>query len=103
MIILCGIVYWLASISRHHGLIANGTAIDMNLRGLSTALHFSFVTATSVGYGDVVPVRAVRILALAIAEAVTELLVFGAVIAKFVSRRQDALVHGIHCVTFIAP
>ena len=98
MIVLCGIVYWFASISRHHGLVANGAPIDMNLRGLSTALYFSFVTATSVGYGDVVPVGVVRILA--IAEAVTELLIFGAVVAKFVSRRQDVLVHEIHRITF---
>jgi Ion channel len=98
MIIFCGGVYWLASMSRYHGLVANGTSIDVNLRGLGTALYFSFVTATSIGYGDVVPVGAVRILA--IAEAVTELLIFGAVVAKFVSRRQDALVHEIHRVTF---
>jgi len=98
MILLCGIVYWLASLSRHHGLVANGAVIEENLRGLGTALYFSFVTATSVGYGDVVPVGAVRILA--IAEAVTELLLFGAVVAKFVSRRQDLLVHEIHRVTF---
>lgn len=98
MIIFCGVVYWLASISRYHGLVASGASIDMSLQGLGTALYFSFVTATSVGYGDIVPVGAVRILA--IAEAVTELLIFGAVVAKFVSRRQDALVYEIHRVTF---
>ena len=54
--------------------------------------------ATSVGYGDVVPVGATRVLA--IAEAVTGLLVFGAVVAKFVSRRQDTIVREIHRVTF---
>jgi hypothetical protein len=98
MIVLCGVMYWLAGLSRHHGLLAGGTPVDMSLRGLATALYFSFVTATSVGYGDVVPMGAVRILA--IIEAVMELLIFGAVVAKFVSRRQDEIVHEIHRVTF---
>ena len=40
-----------------------------------TALYFSFVTATSVGYGDVVPMGVIRIVA--IAEAITGLLIFG--------------------------
>jgi len=98
MIVLCGVLYWLAGFFRHHGLLAGGVPVDLSLTGLATALYFSFTTATSVGYGDVVPVGAVRILA--IAEAVTELLIFGAVVAKFVSRRQDELVQEIHRVTF---
>src|SRR5262245_33115495 len=98
MIVLCGGVYWLAGLSPHHGLSAGGIPVEMNLTGLATAIYFSFVTATSVGYGDVVPVGAVR--ALAIAEAVAGLLIFGAVVAKFVSRRQDEMVREIHRVTF---
>jgi Ion channel len=98
MIVLCGGVYWLVGLSPHHGLSAGGIPVEMNLRGLATAIYFSFVTATSVGYGDVVPVGAVRILA--VAEAVTGLLIFGAVIAKFVSRRQDEIVREIQRVTF---
>jgi Ion channel len=98
MIVLCGGVYWLAGLSRHHHLIANGTPVDVSARGLATAIYFSFVTATSVGYGDVVPMGMIR--GLAVAEAVAGLLIFGAVIAKFVSRRQDEIVGEIHRVTF---
>ena len=36
----------------------------------------------------------------AVGEAVTGLLIFGAVVAKFVSRRQDEVVREIHRVTF---
>ena len=98
MVVLCGGVYWLAGLAPHHGLLARDTPVDASLRGLATALYFSFVTATSVGYGDVVPVGAVRILA--ITEAVAGLLIFGAVVAKFVSRRQEELVYQIHRITF---
>jgi Ion channel len=98
MIVLCSLMYWLAGLSPRHGLLANGQHLDGRVRNLATALYFSFVTATSVGYGDVVPLGAVRIVA--IAEAVAGLLIFGAVVAKFVSRRQDELVREIHRVTF---
>ncbi len=98
MIFVCAVFYWAAGFSSGHGLQAGGRPVDVSLQGLGTALYFSFVTATSVGYGDVVPLGAIRILA--VAEAVAGLLIFGAVVAKFVSRRQDELVHEIHRVTF---
>jgi hypothetical protein len=98
MIALCSVAYWLSGLTTDHGLVSGGQRIGVSLRSLATAVYFSFVTATSVGYGDVVPVGAVRILA--IGEAVTGLLIFGAVVAKFVSRRQDELVREIHRVTF---
>ena len=92
-----GVVFWLLGLVPGHGLLAGGKAVGTDLPGLVTSLYFSFVTATSVGFGDVVPLGAARILA--VAEAAAELLVFGAVISKFVSRRQDALVGEIHRLT----
>jgi hypothetical protein len=98
MVIGCGIIYWLDIIVRHRGLTDNGATISGDLHGLLTSIYFSFATATSVGYGDVVPVGAVRFLA--VGEAIVALLIFGAVIAKFVSRRQEKLVSEIHQVSF---
>jgi len=98
MIVTCSVLYWLAGLWAHDGLIAGGQPVEMNARGLATAVYFSFVTATSVGYGDVLPLGVARVVA--VAEAVSGLLIFGAVVAKFVSRRQDELVREIHRVTF---
>jgi potassium channel LctB len=98
MIVLCGIAYWLSGLWADVGLKEHGRPLDLGLHGVMTALYFSFVTATSVGYGDVVPMGAIRIVA--IAEAITGLLIFGAVVAKFVSRRQDELMGEIHRITF---
>ena len=56
------------------------------------------MTATSIGYGDIVPVGGARVIA--VIEAITALLIFGAVVAKFVSHRQDELMSEIHRVTF---
>ena len=98
MILLCGAGYWLIGVAGHRGLVEAGRPVGADFKGLVSAIYFSFVTATSVGYGDVLPIGYAR--AIAVAEAVSALLIFGAVIAKFVSHRQEELVSEIHRVTF---
>lgn len=98
MILLCGTGYWLAALDGYPRLVESGTPLGADLHGFGSAIYFSFVTATSIGYGDIVPVGTAR--AIAVAEAITGLLIFGAVVAKFVSRRQDQLINEIHRTTF---
>jgi rhodanese-related sulfurtransferase len=98
LILICGAGYWLIVAIGGRGLVEAGSPVGADLEGLASTLYFSFVTATSVGYGDIVPVGIVRVMA--VAEAVAGLIIFGAVIAKFVSHRQDELVHEIHRLTF---
>ncbi len=90
--------YWIAGLMHHSGLYENGKRLDGSLRGLADAIYFSFITVTSVGYGDILPHGIARVTA--IAEAIAGLLLFGAVISKFVSRRQDQVVQEIHRITF---
>jgi potassium channel LctB len=94
----CAVIYWLLSIATMGGLQGTGGHVGHDVGGLFTALYFSFVTATSVGFGDIVPLGAAR--AVAIAEAVVGLLVFGAVVSKLVSRRQEEVVGEIHRIAF---
>jgi rhodanese-related sulfurtransferase/voltage-gated potassium channel Kch len=98
MILLSGVIYWLFALINDHILIEEGSPVGGDLKGLVSSLYFSFVTATSVGYGDIVPIGFARVIA--VGEAVAGLLVFGAVIAKLVSHRQDQLVGEIYRVTF---
>ncbi len=93
-----GLAYWTAGLLNHSGLFEEGKRLDGSLHGLVSALYFSFVTVTSVGYGDVLPHGVARLMA--VAEAIAGLLIFGAVISKFVSRRQDQVVEEIHRITF---
>jgi len=97
-ILLCGLGYWFGALEGNHGLIEGGRPLGGDLRDLGSAIYFSFVTATSIGYGDIVPVGLARVIA--VAEAISALLIFGAVVAKFVSRRQDQLMSEIHRTTF---
>jgi ion channel len=94
----CGLFYWAVSALMRDGLMAAGEHIGADAHGLLTALYFSFVTATSVGYGDVVPLGPIRLIA--IGEAMAGLLLFGVLISKFVSRRQELLIEQIHQTTF---
>jgi hypothetical protein len=97
-VVLCGVGYWLGALLGEHGLVEAGLPVKADLKGLLSSIYFSFVTATSLGYGDIVPVGIARIVA--VVESVIALLVFGAVVAKFVSHRQDELVLEIHRITF---
>ena len=97
-ILLSGVSYWLGALIGEHGLVEAGRPLGADLNGFASALYFSFVTATSIGYGDIVPVGVARVIA--VTEAIAALLIFGAVVAKFVSHRQDQLMSEIHRVTF---
>ncbi len=98
MIFCFGLIYWLASARLGDGLKAANGAVQFDFPGLGTALYFSFVTALSIGYGDVIPVGALRIPA--VIEGIAGLLIFGCVISKLVSRRQEELTEEIHRTTF---
>src|SRR5471030_309125 len=55
----CGVVYWLlAWASPQFGLTSSSGPIASGFRGFLPALYFSAVTATSIGYGDIVPTGA---------------------------------------------
>lgn len=97
-VVVFGLVYWLAGIGMGWGLQAGNAAVKPDLDGLGTAIYFSFVTALSIGYGDVIPTGALRIFA--ILEGAAGLLIFGCVISKLVSRRQEELTEQIHRTTF---
>jgi hypothetical protein len=97
LVLGCGLGYWLLGLWRA-SLMEGGTAVEPTLEGLGTAVYFSIVTATSVGFGDVSPVGPARILAAA--ESVAGLLLVGCVISKLVSRRQEQLVEEIHGLAF---
>ena len=98
MILIYGVIYWLGGIGMGWGLQAGSSVVHPDVSGLATAIYFSFVTALSIGYGDVIPIGPLRILA--ITEGIAGLLVFGCVISKLVSRRQEELTAEIHRTTF---
>jgi Ion channel len=98
MILAFGFVYWGAGIGMGWGLQTGNVPVKPDFEGLLTAIYFSFVTALSIGYGDVIPMGPLRILA--IVEGAAGLLIFGCLVSKLVSRRQEELMAEIHRTTF---
>jgi len=94
----CGVAYWLLELASPLSLSAAGAGLGTGGRGLVSAMYFSAVTATSVGYGDIVPTGIARLLA--VAESMAGLILFGCVVSKFVSRRQEQLIDNIHHIAF---
>jgi ion channel len=98
LVIVCAVVYWLLGWSSRSALVTGSGPIGTGVRGLLAAFYFSSVTATSVGYGDIVPQGAARLISAV--EAVAGLVIFGCVVSKFVSRRQEELIGEIHHIAF---
>jgi potassium channel LctB len=98
MILGFGVVYWLSTILFGQGLLAGGQPVMANFDGFVASVYFSFVTALSIGYGDVVPIGYARLLA--VSEGAAGLILFGAVISRLVSGRQEELTEQIHRVAF---
>jgi hypothetical protein len=98
LVSVCAVLYWTFAMAGLGGL-REGDDIRYGLRGVWTACYFSLMTAASAGFGDVLPMG-VAPRAVAIAESIGGLLVFGAVVSKLVSRRQEEVVDEIHRIAY---
>ena len=98
MVVGCGLIYWAASVLDPHALLEGSRPVGPGAHALFAAIYFSFVTATSLGYGDLVPVGAIRLLA--VGEGAAGLLLFGLLVSRLVSRRQEQLIEEIHHIAF---
>lgn len=90
-------IYFALSITlpRHGPTIPGG--IDMPTR-LFESFYFSVVTATSTGYGDILPQGFSKILAMI--ECVMALLVFAVLVGKLASQSQDRTLQQVHRMSF---
>jgi hypothetical protein len=93
-----GFLYWALSFLPGQGLRELGTPLGHGGADLLEAIYFSFVTGLSIGFGDVVPNGVLRLLA--IIEGAACLLVFGTIISKLVSGRQEEMTEEIHRIAF---
>lgn len=73
------------------------TAITMQER-LFESFYFSVVTATSTGYGDILPMGFSKVLAMI--QCTMALLVFAVLVGKLVSQRQDLTLSEVHRMSF---
>ena len=94
----CALLYWLLARAGIGALLEGGAPIATGMRGFASALYFSFGIATSAALGDIVPTGALR--TLASIEAVAGVVLFGALVSKILSRRQEEVLNEIHLIAF---
>lgn len=97
-IILFAAAYWIGALTTSPGLIHNGEPVAGDWIGFLDCLYFSIVTATTVGYGDIVPVGWARLLAAA--EAMGGMIVVGALVSRLLSVQQERMLRDIHNLSF---
>lgn len=68
------------------------------LERLWESAYFSLTTATTLGYGDILPLGASK--AVAVMQAAVGVLIFGILIAKLVARHTDEVVSDVHRLSF---
>ena len=90
IIILFGLIYFLIRESSSHLIYAT----DAKPANFIDSIYFSFITATSTGFGDIWPQGFGKIIA--IIEVVMGLIIFAVVTSKLVSIKQDAILNEIY-------
>jgi hypothetical protein len=92
------VAYFILSFGGNGGHAPSGLTAMPMLHRLGNSIYFSIITATTVGYGDIIPQGFSKILAAI--EGVFGFLLFGIFIAKLVSRREEIALRQIHKLSF---
>ncbi len=94
MVVLYGLFYYYFTNSVNY---LYDTLNYAHIHNVWESLYFSFVTATTTGFGDIVPIGSFK--AIAIAEVITGLLVLAVVTSKFVSIKQDQIMKELYDIS----
>ncbi len=95
VIVLFGLFYFYFSNSMNH-LYYNVKYEPV--KDLLDAIYFSFITATSTGFGDILPLGTFKIIS--ILEVVFGLLLLAFVTSKLISIKQNAMLNEIYDISF---
>lgn len=94
--LLCALWYFI--LGTQHSINAPTHLADMDTwERLYNSFYFSIITATSIGYGDIVPMGLSK--AIAMMQAILALMIFAIFVAKLVTRRQDMIMDDMHRMT----
>ena len=98
IVIVFGFVYFGATFLDSRALLYRGEKIQHSLNGFFDAVYFSVITATTTGYGDIVPLGVTRIAA--VMEVVLGFLIMSVLISKLVSVKQDIIIEELYRISF---
>ena len=96
-IIAFGTSFFLLSSIEGEGIYEENQKIPATLSGYLEAMYFSFVTSTSLGYGDIKPMGISRLLS--VMEVLISLIIFGVLISKLLYEKQDKILEELYDVS----
>lgn len=92
-------IYWYAAeTTEFHYLTFNNQPIPSDFQGFLDSIYFSFVTSTTLGYGDIVPMGILRYISAF--QAATGLLMLTFIISRLVSKKQEQMIRQMHATSF---
>ena len=97
IIIFAGAYFFLSSWPGN-SLRDGSTPIQYNMEGFVNSLYLSFITATSLGYGDVVPMGVSKFLSGF--EVILGLIIYGVLISKLVGVKQEVLLEEVYNISY---
>ncbi|MCG2718846.1 MAG: ion channel, partial [Nanoarchaeota archaeon] len=96
--VIFAFIYYLLSFFSQNQLLFLGEPLNHSFNDFFTILYFSFITLTATGYGDVIPLGISRLLV--IVEIFFGLAVFGLLISKIISARQQRIIEELYDISF---
>jgi hypothetical protein len=95
IILMFGIIYFIFPTQNSYLISSHSYSKIVNFKD---CLYFSFITATTTGFGDVIPVGYFKLLT--ILEVVPGLLILAIVTSKLVSLKQDIILGELYDISF---
>ncbi len=95
IIVAFGLIYHVTAGTGNTLKSSTGNAVT----GMADYVYYSFITATSTGYGDIIP-EGTGMRFLAITNVIIGMLVMAVVTSKIVSIKQDRLLENIYQISF---
>ncbi|MFH0876317.1 MAG: potassium channel family protein [archaeon] len=98
IIVFAVLYYFLTSYSVESRLDYRGEYVEKGWHGLLNSVYFSFITTTTLGYGDIAPLGLSKVLA--ILEVIIGITMNGIIIAKLVSTKEEVILEELYDLTF---
>jgi hypothetical protein len=95
IIVSLGVLYFL--LANGHGYLTN-TATEEKIGTLTDAVYFSFITATTTGFGDIIPHGFFKVMA--ILEAIFGFILLALVTSKIIAVKQNTILGEIYEISF---
>jgi len=96
-IILFGMIYFAFTFT-NHPITNHNEPLTKDVIGFGNSMYFSFITAMTIGYNDLVPVGYSKLFV--VIEAILSVAILGIFIAKIVAVKQEEIIHEVEELSF---